>query len=124
LILGIFAMSLDLLLGYGGMVSFGHAAFFGVGAYAAGIASVRLNPHMGLTLPLALLAAALAALIIAYLTIRTSGIYFLMLTLTFAQVLYAVAFKWTPVTGGAHRPSGVPPPAPGVHSRPPAASPP
>jgi branched-chain amino acid transport system permease protein len=107
-------MSLDLLLGYGGMVSFGHAAFFGVGAYAAGIAAVRLNPHMGLTLPLALLAAAVAALIIGYLTIRTSGIYFLMLTLAFAQVLYAVAFKWTPVTGGSNGLSGIPRPALGI----------
>ena len=52
-IYGIFAMSLDLILGYTGLVSFGHAAFFGVGAYAAGIAAVRLSPHMGLTLPLA-----------------------------------------------------------------------
>jgi branched-chain amino acid transport system permease protein len=114
LIYGIFAMSLDLLLGYTGLVSFGHAAFFGVGAYAAGIAAVRLSPHMGLTLPLALLAAALAALIIGYLSIRTSGIYFLMLTLAFAQVLYAVAFKWTPVTGGSNGLSGIPRPALGI----------
>ena len=70
LIYGIFAMSLDLILGYTGLVSFGHAAFFGVGAYAAGIAAVRLSPHMGLTLPLAVVAAALAALVIGYLSIR------------------------------------------------------
>ena len=114
LIYGIFAMSLDLILGYAGLVSFGHAAFFGVGAYVAGIAAVRLNPHMGLTLPLALVAAALAALVIGYLSIRTSGIYFLMLTLAFAQVLYAVAFKWTPVTGGSNGLSGIPRPALGL----------
>jgi branched-chain amino acid transport system permease protein len=114
LIYGIFAMSLDLILGYAGLVSFGHAAFFGVGAYVAGIAAVRLNPHMGLTLPLALVAAALAALVIGYLSIRTSGIYFLMLTLAFAQVLYAVAFKWTPVTGGSNGVSGIPRPALGL----------
>jgi branched-chain amino acid transport system permease protein len=113
-IYGIFAMSLDLILGYTGLVSFGHAAFFGVGAYAAGIAAVRLSPHMGLTLPLALVAAALAALVIGYLSIRASGIYFLMLTLAFAQVLYAVAFKWTPVTGGSNGLSGIPRPALGL----------
>jgi branched-chain amino acid transport system permease protein len=114
LIYGIFAMSLDLILGYTGLVSFGHAAFFGVGAYAAGIAAVRLSPHMGLTLPLALVAAALAALVIGYLSIRAAGIYFLMLTLAFAQVLYAVAFKWTPVTGGSNGLSGIPRPALGL----------
>jgi branched-chain amino acid transport system permease protein len=114
LIYGIFAMSLDLLLGYTGLVSFGHAAFFGVGAYVAGITAVRLTPHMGITLPLALLGAAIAALIIGYLSVRTSGIYFLMLTLAFAQVLYAVAFKWTPVTGGSNGLSGIPRPALGL----------
>jgi len=114
LIYGIFAMSLDLLLGYTGLVSFGHAAFFGVGAYVAGITAVRLTPHMGITLPLALLGAAVAALIIGYLSVRTSGIYFLMLTLAFAQVLYAVAFKWTPVTGGSNGLSGIPRPALGL----------
>jgi branched-chain amino acid transport system permease protein len=114
LILGIFAMSLDLILGYTGLISFGHAAFFGVGAYVAGIAAVRLSPHLGVTLPLALLGAGLAALIIGYLCIRASGIYFLMLTLAFAQVLYAVAFKWTPVTGGSNGLSGIPRPTLGL----------
>lgn len=114
LIYGIFAMSLDLILGYTGLVSFGHAAFFGVGAYVAGIAAVRLTPHLGVTLPLALVGAALAALVIGYLSIRSSGIYFLMLTLAFAQVLYAVAFKWTPVTGGSNGLSGIPRPALGL----------
>jgi branched-chain amino acid transport system permease protein len=114
LIYGIFAMSLDLILGYTGLVSFGHAAFFGVGAYVAGIVAVRLTPHLGVTLPLALVGAALAALVIGYLSIRTSGIYFLMLTLAFAQVLYAVAFKWTPVTGGSNGLSGIPRPALGL----------
>jgi branched-chain amino acid transport system permease protein len=114
LILGIFAMSLDLILGYTGLISFGHAAFFGVGAYVAGVAAVRLSPHLGVTLPLALLGAGLAALIIGYLCIRASGIYFLMLTLAFAQVLYAVAFKWTPVTGGSNGLSGIPRPTLGL----------
>jgi branched-chain amino acid transport system permease protein len=114
LIFGIFAMSLDLLLGYTGLVSFGHAAFFGVGAYTAGLAAIRLSPHLGVTLPLALGAAALAALVIGYLCIRTAGIYFLMLTLAFAQVLYAVAFKWTPVTGGSNGLSGIPRPTLGL----------
>jgi branched-chain amino acid transport system permease protein len=114
LILGIFAMSLDLILGYTGLVSFGHAAFFGLGAYTTGIVSVRLTNHAGITLPAALVVAGLAALVIGYLSIRTSGIYFLMLTLAFAQVLYAVAFKWTPVTGGSNGLSGIPRPGLGI----------
>ena len=114
LILGIFAMSLDLILGYTGLVSFGHAAFFGVGAYVAGLVAIHLNPHVLLTLPLALLVSALTAVVIGYLSIRASGIYFLMLTLAFAQVLYAVAFKWTAVTGGSNGLSGIPRPALGL----------
>ncbi|HLI27270.1 MAG TPA: hypothetical protein VKZ60_09375, partial [Chloroflexota bacterium] len=68
LILGIFAMSLDLILGYTGLVSFGHAAFFGLGAYTTGILSVRLTNHAGVTLPAALVVAGVAALVIGYLS--------------------------------------------------------
>ena len=92
LIWGIFAMSLDLLMGYAGMVSLGHSAFFGVGGYVAALALLK-SPGVvsGLLLPAA--AAALAALVIGYFSIRVSGVYFIMLTLAFSQMFYAVAFQ-------------------------------
>jgi branched-chain amino acid transport system permease protein len=93
LIWGIFAMSLDLLMGYAGMVSFGHSAFFGVGGYVAALALTRWTPTAvtGLLLPAA--AAALVALVIGYFSIRVSGVYFIMLTLAFSQMFYAVTFQ-------------------------------
>ena len=103
LIFGLFAMSLDLLLGYTGLVSFGHAAYFGLGAYAAGILTAQLkNNNFLLALLLGIAVAGLGALVLGYFSIRTSGIYFLMLTLAFSQMLYAIAFKWDPVTGGSN----------------------
>jgi branched-chain amino acid transport system permease protein len=91
MVMAIFALSLDLLVGYGGMVSFGHAAFFGLAGYALAV----LQRDLGLvslwtTLPLALAVCALAALAIGILAIRTSGIYFIMVTLAIAQMLYHV----------------------------------
>ncbi len=88
LIFAIAALSLDLILGYGGMVSFGHAAYLGIGAYAVGILS-----HYGLTNGLlhfatALVASALAALLIGAVSLRTSGVYFIMITLAFSQMIY------------------------------------
>jgi branched-chain amino acid transport system permease protein len=89
LIYAIFAMSLDLLIGYCGLVSLGHAAFFGVAAYAAALLSAKLHISNALIgLPVSVLVAALAALIIGLLTLRTAGIYFIMATLAFAQMLY------------------------------------
>jgi len=92
LIWGVFAMSLDLLMGYAGMVSFGHSAFFGVGGYVAALALGRdASGLSALGWPAA--AAALAALIIGFFSIRVSGVYFIMLTLAFSQMFYAVAFQ-------------------------------
>jgi branched-chain amino acid transport system permease protein len=92
LIWGTFAMSLDLLMGYAGMVSLGHSAFFGVGGYVAAFALLNAPGLVaGLVLPAA--AAAVAALIIGYFSIRVSGVYFIMLTLAFSQMFYAVAFQ-------------------------------
>lgn len=92
LIWGIFAMSLDLLMGYAGMVSFGHSAFFGVGGY---IAALTLTESPGLLAALVLPAAgaAVAALVIGFFSIRVSGVYFIMLTLAFSQMFYAVTFQ-------------------------------
>jgi branched-chain amino acid transport system permease protein len=92
LIWGIFAMSLDLMMGFAGMVSFGHSAFFGVGGYVAALALTRW-PGLGAALVLPAAAAALAALVIGYFSIRVSGVYFIMLTLAFSQMFYAVTFQ-------------------------------
>lgn len=110
LIFGIFAMSLDLLLGYTGLVSFGHAAFFGIGAYATGYLAQKISPNLLINLPLTLGVVALAALVIGFFSIRVSGVYFLMLTLAFSQMVYAVADRWTDVTGGSNGLASIPRP--------------
>ncbi|MEK6208714.1 MAG: branched-chain amino acid ABC transporter permease [Chloroflexota bacterium] len=108
LILAIFALSLDLLVGRAGMPSLGHAAFFGAGAYAAGIAGQRLaTDQLPVTLGAAALVAALLALLIGVLVVRSEGIFFLMLTLALAQIVFAIAFQWTALTGGSNGLSGV-----------------
>ena len=89
LILSIFAMSLNLLVGFGGLVSLGHAAFFGLAAYTVALMSPESEAaSVWLTLPCALLVAAAAALVIGVLTLRTQGIFFIMATLAFAQMFY------------------------------------
>ena len=101
LIYAIAAVSLDLILGYGAMVSFGHAAFFGLGGYVIGIAAYHVN--MGETIfgwsgsnaalvmwPLAVAVAALAGLVVGFLSLRTSGVQFIMITLAFGQMLYFI----------------------------------
>ncbi|OGL01652.1 MAG: hypothetical protein A3D33_18620 [Candidatus Rokubacteria bacterium RIFCSPHIGHO2_02_FULL_73_26] len=92
LIWGVFAMSLDFLMGYGGMVSFGHSAFFGIGAYVAAFA-LQGSPGALAGLAAPALAAAAAALVIGFFSIRVSGVYFIMLTLAFSQMFYAYAFQ-------------------------------
>ncbi len=92
LIWGIFAMSLDLLMGYAGMVSFGHSAFFGIGGYVAALALAR-SPGLVSALVLPALAAGVVALGIGFFSIRVSGVYFIMLTLAFSQMFYAYAFQ-------------------------------
>jgi branched-chain amino acid transport system permease protein len=108
LILGLFAMSLDLMVGYTRLVSFGHAAAYGLGAYASG----WLLLHTDLSLPSAVLAAGVLtgfiAIAVAWVCTLATGVSFSMLTLAFAQLLYAVAFKWTSVTGGSDGLAGIP----------------
>jgi len=99
-ILAIFAGSLHLLMSFGGMVSFGHAAYFGVGAYAAAWFATRLGVPMFPALGLALLVAFLAAAVIGWFCTRLSGVYFAMLTLAFAQILWSMAVQLTDFTGG------------------------
>jgi len=88
MIFAIAAVSLDLILGYGGMVSFGHAAYLGIGAYAVGIPAFHGIDNGFLQWGLAIVASALTALVIGVISLRTSGVYFIMITLAFAQMLY------------------------------------
>ncbi len=90
LIYAMAAASLNLVLGYGGMVSFGHAAFFGAGAYIVGILAAEGVFSLWLAWPAAIVAAALGALVIGALSLRTRGVYFIMITLAFAQMMYYV----------------------------------
>jgi branched-chain amino acid transport system permease protein len=100
LVFALFAFSLNLLIGTGGLVSFGHAAYFGLGAYGAALALSALGLRMEAALAFAPLAAALGAAIVGFFVVRLSGIYLAMLTLAAAQIVYAVAFQWVEVTGG------------------------
>ena len=116
LIFSIFAMSLNLLVGYTGLPSFGHAAFFGLGAYInayiSGVNDLTLNltNNILLTLPIVVIGTGTIALIIGSLALRTDGIYFLMITLAFAQMLFSVAMRWSAVTGGSDGLIGIPRP--------------
>jgi branched-chain amino acid transport system permease protein len=96
----LYATSFNVLLGYGGMLSFGHAAFFGVGAYAVALFLGKGALAMAVALGLAPLAAALTATVIGYFCVRLTGIYFAMLTFAFQMLLYTVALKATWLTGG------------------------
>ena len=101
MILSVFALSLELLVGQTGLVSFGHAAFFGIGAYVAALLSPQSGPaSFWLLFPAALGAAGLYALAVGALSLRTRGIYFIMVTLAFAQMAYYV-FHDTKVGGGS-----------------------
>ena len=109
LIFVLFALSLNLLVGYAGMLSLGHAAFFAIGGYGAGL----LVKHLGFAMPLALVAgpvlAALAALAIGFFCVRLSHAYFIMLSLAFGQLVFTVIWKWQSVTGGDDGLTGIMP---------------
>ncbi len=101
LIWGLLAMSSDILIGYTGMVSFGHSAFFGLGIYGAAAALLSVNPpSLLLALLCGLVAAAAAAAFVAYFSTRLRDIYFAITTLIFSQIFYVIIFTWTEVTGG------------------------
>jgi branched-chain amino acid transport system permease protein len=100
LIFALFAMSLDLLIGYTGMASLGHAAYFGVAAYAVGLLSIRLHWSVWSALPAALIVVAVVATLFGLLALRTRGSYFLMITLALSQVAWGIAFGWRSLTGG------------------------
>ena len=101
LIWGLLAMSSDLLIGYTGMVSFGHSAFFGLGMYGAAAALLIVSPpNLWLAILFGLAGAAGAALFVAYFSTRLRDIYFAITTLIFSQIFYVIIFTWTKVTGG------------------------
>jgi branched-chain amino acid transport system permease protein len=101
LIWGLLAMSSDLLIGYTGMVSFGHSAFFGLGMYGAAAALLMVKPpNLWLAMAYGLVGAAGVALFVAYFSTRLRDIYFAITTLVFSQIFYVIIFTWTDVTGG------------------------
>ena len=101
LIWGLLAMSSDILIGYTGMVSFGHSAFFGLGMYGAAAALITVSPpNLGLALLYGLVGAAAVAVFVAYFSTRLRDIYFSITTLVFSQIFYVIIFTWTAVTGG------------------------
>src|SRR5205809_2784426 len=101
LIWGLLAMSSDILIGYTGMVSFGHSAFFGLGMYGAAAALLLISPpNLILALACGLIAAAAVSAFVAYFSTRLRDIYFAITTLIFSQIFYVIIFTWTEVTGG------------------------
>jgi len=114
LIAAILAMSLDLLLGYTGLPSLGHAAYFGVGAYAVAILATERQVGFAGCLAAGLVAAAVTAALFGLLAIRASGTYFLMITLALGMVVWGLAFRWVSLTKGDNGISGVPRPEVGL----------
>jgi len=112
LLFALFAVSLHLLIGPGGLLSFGHAAYFGLGAYGAGLLVVQAGMPMLAALAGGPLLAALAALVFGWFCVRLSGVYLAMLTLAFAQITWSVVFQWDAFTGGSNGLIGIWPQAP------------
>jgi branched-chain amino acid transport system permease protein len=112
LIAVLFATSLHFIAGPGGMHSFGHAAYFGLGAYGAALLVKWLSAPMGLAIATAPLFALAGALLFGWFAVRLSGVYLAMLTLAFAQIVWAAVFQWEGLTGGSNGIVGVWPPPP------------
>ncbi len=100
LIYGILAMSLDIILGYTGLASLGHAAYFGIGAYSVGILATRYGAAFGITLPAGVLLAVLVAAIFGTVALRATGVYFLMITLALGMIVWGLAHRWVTMTQG------------------------
>jgi branched-chain amino acid transport system permease protein len=101
LIFGLFALALDVSLGFGGLVSFGHAAFFGAGAYAAALTLKHVVFSLPACLVAGVLGASVVAAVVAYFAVESRGVYLAMLTFAFAQLLYESSIKWVSLTGGS-----------------------
>jgi branched-chain amino acid transport system permease protein len=111
LIFGLFAMSLDLMVGYCRLYSFGHAAAYGLGAYSAALILTHLQVPLPIGIALAVLITVLAAVPIAWICTRSTGVSFAMLTLAFAQLGYAMLFRFRDITGGSDGITGIPRPS-------------
>ena len=114
LIFAIFAMSLNLILGYAGLPSLGHAAYFGMGAYTVGLLALRVRDNFWLDFFAGLVMATITAALFGLLALRAKGSYLLMITLALAQVLWGIAFGWRWLTGGDDGLPGVPRPGAGL----------
>lgn len=101
LIMILFAISFNLLFGYTGLLSFGHAAFFSIGSYVSGLVLLHVYPSIPLAFVIGVVAAAIAAWIIGYFCVRLDEIYFAMLTLAFGMMVHTIIWKWDRLTGGA-----------------------
>ena len=101
LIMILFAISFNLLFGYTGLLSFGHAAFFSIGSYVTGLVLLHIYPSIPLAFVTGVVAAAIAAWIIGYFCVRLDEIYFAMLTLAFGMMVHTIIWKWDRLTGGA-----------------------
>jgi branched-chain amino acid transport system permease protein len=99
-VMALAAMALNFLLGFTGVLSFGHAAYFGLGAYAAGMTIKYLVPSTMLGILAGVVVGTLAAMLIGALIVRLRGVYFAMVTIAFGQVFYFITFRWNAVTGG------------------------
>jgi branched-chain amino acid transport system permease protein len=108
LVFALFAVSLDLLVGVTGLPSLGHAAYFGSGAYAAGWVSINVTAQAPVPLLVGAAVGAIAAALTGWITVRTGGVFFLMLTLAIGETVQQVANSWESVTGGANGLTGVP----------------
>jgi branched-chain amino acid transport system permease protein len=106
LVLGLAAMSLNFLLGFTGVLSFGHAAYFGLGAYGAAMTIKYIYPSTPLGILVGVATGTLAAMVIGALIVKLRGVYFAMVTIAFGQVFYFIAFRWNSVTGGDDGVSG------------------
>jgi branched-chain amino acid transport system permease protein len=106
LVLGLAAMSLNFLLGFTGVLSFGHAAYFGLGAYGAAMTIKYIYPSTPLGILVGVATGTLAAMVIGALIVRLRGVYFAMVTIAFGQVFYFIAFRWNSLTGGDDGVSG------------------
>ncbi len=110
IVFALFALGYDIVFGYTGLLSFGHAIFFGTGAYGMGLVLTKLAPNLFVGFLAGLAINLLLSLAIGFLTIRRRGIYFVMVTLAFCQMFYFIGFKWSSLTGGDNGLHGVPRP--------------
>ena len=110
LIYAILAMSLDIILGYTGLASLGHAAYFGLGAYSVGILATRHGAGFWITLPVGVLFAVTVAAIFGLVALRATGVYFLMITLALGMVVWGLAHRWVTMTQGDNGISAIPRP--------------